>query len=126
MPNLWHLTPQAATGGSFMDRTAEKQPTVISPKTPPESDPTKIDRNAPAGMTERISISLGHKVYRNALEAESMSLVGTHRDEGENHYYFAFKNVGGADLLAQTSAIPATKQEPHHQSSIRKVTGTGL
>lgn len=42
-------------------------------------------------MTERISISLGHEVYRNALEAEGMLLIGTHRDEGENHYYFALK-----------------------------------
>jgi 2-polyprenyl-3-methyl-5-hydroxy-6-metoxy-1,4-benzoquinol methylase len=42
-------------------------------------------------MTERTSISLGHDAYRNALEAEGMSLVGTQRDEGENHYYFALK-----------------------------------
>jgi len=42
-------------------------------------------------MTERTSISLGHDEYQNALEAEGMSLVGTHRDEGENHYYFALK-----------------------------------
>jgi hypothetical protein len=37
-------------------------------------------------MAERISISLGHEAYRNALEAEGMSLVGTERDEGGNHY----------------------------------------
>ena len=42
-------------------------------------------------MTERISISLGHEAYRSALEAEGMSLVGTQRDEGGNHYYFAQK-----------------------------------
>ena len=42
-------------------------------------------------MTGRTSISLGHEAYRNALEAEGMSLVGTHRDEGENHYYLAQK-----------------------------------
>jgi 2-polyprenyl-3-methyl-5-hydroxy-6-metoxy-1,4-benzoquinol methylase len=42
-------------------------------------------------MTGRTSISLGHEAYQNALEAEGMSLVGTHRDEGENHYYFANK-----------------------------------
>lgn len=52
-------------------------------------------------MTGRTSISLGYEAYRNALEAEGMSLVGTHRDEGENHYYFAQKDVGGADLLAR-------------------------
>jgi SAM-dependent methyltransferase len=40
-------------------------------------------------MTGRTSISLGHEAYRNALEAEGMSLVGTRRDEGENYYYFA-------------------------------------
>jgi hypothetical protein len=32
-----------------MDRTEEKQTILISRKTPPESDPTKIDRNAPTG-----------------------------------------------------------------------------
>ena len=42
-------------------------------------------------MTERTSVSLGHEAYRKALEAEDMSLVGTHVDEGENHYYFAQK-----------------------------------
>jgi SAM-dependent methyltransferase len=42
-------------------------------------------------MTGRASISLGDEAYRKALEAEGMSLVGTHRDEGGNHYYFAQK-----------------------------------
>jgi hypothetical protein len=42
-------------------------------------------------MTGRTSISLGHEAYRNALEAESMSLIGTYRDESDNHYYFAQK-----------------------------------
>lgn len=42
-------------------------------------------------MTGRTSISLGHEAYRTALEAEGMSLVGTHCDEGENHYYFALR-----------------------------------
>jgi SAM-dependent methyltransferase len=40
-------------------------------------------------MTERPSISLGHEIYRNALEAEGLSLVGTLLDAGENYYYFA-------------------------------------
>jgi 2-polyprenyl-3-methyl-5-hydroxy-6-metoxy-1,4-benzoquinol methylase len=42
-------------------------------------------------MTDRTSISLGHDEYRNTLEAEGLSLVGTLRDEGENHYYLALK-----------------------------------
>jgi SAM-dependent methyltransferase len=42
-------------------------------------------------MTGRSSISLGHTAYRNALSADRMLLVGTHRDEGENYYYFAQK-----------------------------------
>jgi cyclopropane fatty-acyl-phospholipid synthase-like methyltransferase len=42
-------------------------------------------------MTGRISTSLGYEMYRAALEAERISLVGTHLDEGENHYYFAQK-----------------------------------
>jgi SAM-dependent methyltransferase len=40
-------------------------------------------------MTGRTSIALGREAYRKALEAEAISLVGTHVDEGENHYYFA-------------------------------------
>jgi SAM-dependent methyltransferase len=43
-------------------------------------------------MTGRTSISLGHEAYRQALEVEGMSLVGTRRDEGENHYYLAQKS----------------------------------
>jgi cyclopropane fatty-acyl-phospholipid synthase-like methyltransferase len=42
-------------------------------------------------MTGRISRSLGHEAYREALEAEGMSLIGTHRDEADNHYYFGQK-----------------------------------
>lgn len=42
-------------------------------------------------MTGRTSISLGYEAYRNALEAEGMSLVGTLIDDGENHYYFVQK-----------------------------------
>ncbi len=43
------------------------------------------------GMTDRPSISLGHDLYRNALEAEGLSLVETVLDVGENYYYFAQK-----------------------------------
>jgi hypothetical protein len=32
---------------------------------------------------------LGHEAYRTALGTEGMSLVAVHRDEGDNHYYFA-------------------------------------
>jgi cyclopropane fatty-acyl-phospholipid synthase-like methyltransferase len=42
-------------------------------------------------MTGRTSISLGYDAYRNAMEAESMSLLGTHCDNAGNHYYFAQK-----------------------------------
>jgi SAM-dependent methyltransferase len=48
----------------------------------------------PDAMTGRTSISLGHEGYRNALEGEGLSLVGTDRDEGENYYYFA-RMTGG-------------------------------
>jgi hypothetical protein len=34
-------------------------------------------------------IPLGHEAYRTALGTEGMSLVAVHRDEGDNHYYFA-------------------------------------
>jgi hypothetical protein len=42
-------------------------------------------------MTGQTSISLGLDEYRNAIEARGTSLIGTQRDEGENHYYFAQK-----------------------------------
>jgi len=42
-------------------------------------------------MTERPSISLGHGAYRDALDAEGMTLVGTYLDEGQNHHYSALK-----------------------------------
>jgi SAM-dependent methyltransferase len=43
----------------------------------------------PDVMTGRPQFSLGYAEYRKALEAEDMLLIGTHRDAGENHYYFA-------------------------------------
>ena len=42
-------------------------------------------------MTGQPQFSLGYEGYRKALEAEGMLLVGTRRDEGENHYYLAQK-----------------------------------
>ena len=45
----------------------------------------------PDVMTGRSQFSLGYEEYRKALEAEGLSLVGTRRDEGENHYYLAEK-----------------------------------
>jgi SAM-dependent methyltransferase len=42
-------------------------------------------------MTDRASFGLGFDVYRDALEAHGLSLIGTQTDEGENHYYFARK-----------------------------------
>jgi cyclopropane fatty-acyl-phospholipid synthase-like methyltransferase len=45
----------------------------------------------PDVMTGRPQFSLGYEEYRKALEAEGMFLVGTHRDEGKNHYYLAQK-----------------------------------
>lgn len=44
-------------------------------------------------MTGRTSNSMGHEAYREVLEAEGMTLVGTDDDEGENHYYFAQKRM---------------------------------
>jgi SAM-dependent methyltransferase len=45
----------------------------------------------PDVMTGRSQFSLGYEEYRKALEAEGLLLVGTRRDEGENHYYLAEK-----------------------------------
>ena len=38
-------------------------------------------------MTGQKSVSLGYEAYRKAIEAEGMSLLGTHVDVGENFYY---------------------------------------
>ncbi len=45
----------------------------------------------PDVMTGRPQFSRGYEQYRRTLEAEGMLLVGTHRDEGENHYCFVQK-----------------------------------
>jgi hypothetical protein len=42
-------------------------------------------------MTGRTSFGLGRDAYQKALEAASITLVGTQVDEGENHYYFGQK-----------------------------------
>jgi hypothetical protein len=42
-------------------------------------------------MTGRPQFSLGCDEYRKVLEAEGMLLVGSHVDDGENHYYFVQK-----------------------------------
>lgn len=66
-----------------MAATQEKTPTNISKKTPPESDPTKIDRTAPAGSEN----SLGEESVRDgrpstddgtveAIDEETPGLAG--------------------------------------------------
>jgi hypothetical protein len=66
-----------------MAATQEKAPTNISKKTPPESDPTKIDRAAPAGSEN----SLGEESVRDcrpstddgtveAIDEETPGLAG--------------------------------------------------
>jgi hypothetical protein len=54
-----------------MDITQEKEPTVVSQKTPPESDPNKIDRNAPAGTPA----SLGAESVRDGRPSTDDSVV---------------------------------------------------
>lgn len=54
-----------------MDRTEEKQPILISRKTPPESDPTKIDRNAPAGTPS----SMGAESVRDGRPSTDDSVM---------------------------------------------------
>lgn len=55
--------------------------------------PTETDESGcfPDVMTGRPQFSLGYEGYRRALEVEGLLLVGTHRDEGKNHYYLAHK-----------------------------------
>ena len=54
-----------------MDTTQEKTTTSINRKTPPESDPTKIDRNAPAGTPS----SLGEESVRDGRPSTDDSVV---------------------------------------------------
>jgi hypothetical protein len=42
-------------------------------------------------MTRKPQFSLGYEEYRRVLAADNMTLIGTERDAGENHYYFAQK-----------------------------------
>ncbi len=61
-----------------MDKTQEKLPTVISRKTRPESDPTKIDRNAPAGTPT----SLGAQSVRDGRPSTDDSVIEAIDEEG--------------------------------------------
>ena len=54
-----------------MDANQEKAQANVSRKTPPESDPTKIDRNAPAG-TEN---SLGAESVRDGRPSTDDDVV---------------------------------------------------
>ena len=54
-----------------MDINQEKESTVASKKTPPKSDPNKIDRNAPAGTPT----SLGAESVRNGRPSTDDSVV---------------------------------------------------
>ena len=54
-----------------MDTTQEKTTTVINRKMPPESDPTKIDRNAPAGTPT----SVGAESVRDGRPSTDDSVV---------------------------------------------------
>jgi hypothetical protein len=54
-----------------MDATQEKAQANVGKKTPPESDPTKIDRNAPAG-TEN---SLGAESVRDGRPSTDDNVV---------------------------------------------------
>jgi len=49
----------------------EKLANIVSKKTPPESDPTKIDRNAPAGTPS----SLGSESVRDGRPSTDDSVV---------------------------------------------------
>ena len=60
-----------------MDTTQEKTPPV-SRKTPPESDPTKIDRNAPAGSPN----SLGAESVRDGRPSTDDSVEEAIDEEG--------------------------------------------
>jgi hypothetical protein len=60
-----------------MGTTPEKPP-MVSRRTPPESDPTKIDRNAPAGTPN----SLGAESLRDGRPSTNDSVVEAIDEEG--------------------------------------------
>ncbi len=45
-------------------------------------------------LTDRPSVSLGFAAYEAALRAAGLTLIGTHHDAGDNHYYSAVKRSG--------------------------------
>jgi hypothetical protein len=61
-----------------MDFTQEKPTKDIGRKTPPESDPTKIDRNAPAGSEN----SLGAESIRDGRPSTDDSTIEAIDEEG--------------------------------------------
>jgi hypothetical protein len=83
-----------------MDRTAEKQPTVISPKTAPESDPTKIDRNAPAGTPS----SLGAESVRDGRPSTDDSVVEAMDEEAPPFLVTSFPAGAGNRACSVYSA----------------------
>lgn len=54
--------------------------------TAPEQTCTWVDI-----LTGCVSVSLGFAAYEAALREAGLTLIDTHRDEGENHYYSAAK-----------------------------------
>jgi hypothetical protein len=60
-----------------MSTTQEKLP-IVGRRTPPESDPTKIDRNAPAGSPN----SLGAESIRDGRPSTDDSVVEAIDEEG--------------------------------------------
>jgi hypothetical protein len=61
-----------------MDATQEKDTRIFTRSTPPESDPTKIDRNAPAGSEN----SLGAESVRDGRPSTDDSVVEAIDEEG--------------------------------------------
>jgi hypothetical protein len=61
-----------------MDAIQEKEQANVSKKTPPESDPTKINRNAPAGAEN----SLGAESIRDGRPSTGDDVVEAIDEEG--------------------------------------------
>jgi hypothetical protein len=60
-----------------MDTPQGKESAIVSRKTPPESDPNKIDRNAPPGTTA----SLGAESVRDGRPTTDDIVVGAMDEE---------------------------------------------
>lgn len=60
-------------------------------------------------MTGLESVSLGAEQYRKLLEAVGISVAEEYQDEGENHYFDAFKGSERGPAVLGSAAFPCAQ-----------------